>query len=177
MGGVLCGSAALVERVFRYREITGASLAPMHAFLLIRGIKTLALRVRQQNASALAIAEMLAAHPAVASVHYPGLASDPGHAIAARQMRGFGGMLAFTLHGGWEAVRRVLPRLRYAHCAPSLGGVQTYVGPPATTSHVECSPAERAALGIPEGLIRYSVGIEETADLIADLEAALGPES
>lgn len=177
MGGVLCGSAPLVERVFRYREITGAALAPMHAFLLVRGIKTLALRVRQQNASALAIAEMLAAHPAVASVHYPGLATDPGHAIATRQMRGFGGMLAFTLHGGWEGVRRVLPRLRYAHCAPSLGGVQTYAGPPATTSHVECSAAERAALGIPEGLIRYSVGIEETADLIADLEAALGPES
>ena len=173
MGGVVCGPKSLIERIYHYREITGASLAPMHAWLLVRGLKTLALRVRQQNESALAIARFLSAHPAVASVGYPGLPADPGHEIASRQMRGFGGMLCFTLKGGWPAVKDALPRLRYAHCAASLGGVQTFAGPPATTSHVECSAEERAALGIPEGLIRYSVGIEDTADLLEDLAQAL----
>ncbi len=119
------------------------------------------------------MARFLAAHPAVASVGYPGLPDDPGHEIASRQMSGFGGMLCFSLHGGWSAVKQALPRLRLAHCAASLGGVQTFAGPPATTSHVECSAEERAALGIPEGLIRYSVGIEDEADLIADLTQAL----
>lgn len=173
MGGVVCGPASLVQRIYHYREITGASLAPLNAYLLLRGLKTLAIRVRQQNENALAVARFLASHPAVASVGYPGLPTDPGHEIAARQMTGFGGMLCFSLKGGWPAVKRVLPRLRFAHCAASLGGVQTFVGPPATTSHVECTAEERAALGIPEGLIRYSVGIEEQADLISDLTQAL----
>ena len=173
MGGVVCGPAELIQKIYHYREITGATLAPLPAYLLLRGMKTLAIRVRQQNTSALRIARFLAAHPAVESVGYPGLESDPGHEIASRQMDGFGGMLCFSLKGGWDAVKRSLPRLRYAHCAASLGGIQTFVGPPATTSHVECSAEERAALGIPEGLIRYSVGIEDPADLIADLEQAL----
>ena len=173
MGGVVCGPASLVQRIYHYREITGASLAPLNAYLLLRGLKTLAIRVRQQNENALAVARFLASHPAVASVGYPGLPTDPGHEIAARQMTGFGGMLCFSLKGGWPAVKRVLPRPRLAHCAASLGGVQTFVGPPATTSHVECTAEERAALGIPEGLIRYSVGIEEQADLISDLTQAL----
>jgi cystathionine gamma-synthase len=173
MGGVLCGKRALVETVFRYREITGASLAPDNAYLLLRGMKTLALRVRQQNASALAIARFLRDHPGVASVNYPGLESDPGHEIASRQMRGFGGLLSFQLPGGLDEVGRFLSRLQLAHCAPSLGGVQTFVGPPATTSHVECTPAQRAKLGIPEGLLRYSVGIEDTDDLLEDLQRAL----
>jgi cystathionine gamma-synthase len=173
MGGVVCGPQALIQRVYHYREITGASLAPLHAWLLVRGLKTLALRVRQQNQSALAVARFLSTHPAAASVGYPGLPGDPGHEIASRQMEGFGGMLCFSLKGGWDAVKQVLPRLRYAHCAASLGGVQTFAGPPATTSHVECTAAERAALGIPEGLIRYSAGIEDPSDLIADLAEAL----
>jgi len=174
MGGVVCGPAKLVQKIYHYREITGASLSPFPAYLLLRGMKTLALRVRQQNESALAVARFLAAHRDVESVGYPGLESDPGHEIARRQMRGFGGMLCFSLRGGWSAVRRALPRLRYAHCAASLGGVQTFAGPPATTSHVECTAEERAALGIPEGLIRYSTGIEDPADLIRDLERAIG---
>ncbi len=173
MGGVVCGPDSLIKRIYHYREITGASLAPLPAYLLLRGLKTLALRVRQQNASALAVARFLAEHPAVASVGYPGLPTDPGHEIAARQMSGFGGMLCFTLKDGWPAVKRALPRLRYAHAAASLGGIQTFVGPPATTSHVECTAEERAALGIPEGLIRYSAGIEETSDLLDDLAQAL----
>jgi cystathionine gamma-synthase len=173
LGGVLVGDAALVAEVFHFREITGATLDPMAAYLLIRGLKTLALRIRQQNESALRIARWLETAPGVEVVRYPGLESHPGHAIASRQMRGFGGVLSFGLVGGWEAVTRVLPRLRLARRAANLGAVETIAGPPATTSHVECTAEERAAMGIPEGLIRYSVGIEDPADLIADLDQAL----
>jgi len=173
LGGVLCGDADLVARVFHYREITGAALDPMAAYLLVRSMKTLYLRVRQQNQSALRIARWLSEQPEVAAVYYPGLETHPGHDIAARQMRGFGGVLSFMLEGGFEAVKRVLPRLRLAHRAANLGAVETIAGPPATTSHVECTAEERAAMGIPEGLIRYSVGIEDADDLIADLAGAL----
>jgi cystathionine gamma-synthase len=144
----------------------------MSAYLLLRGIKTLHLRIRQQNESALRIARFLREQPAVAQVFYPGLRSHENHEIAAKQMRGFGGVLSFTLKNGFDAVRSFLPRLRYAHLAANLGAVETVVGPPATTSHVECTLQERAAMGIPEGLIRYSVGIEDTEDLIADLKQA-----
>ena len=176
LGGVICGRKELIAQIYHYREINGATLDPMAAYLLLRGMKTLHLRIRQQNASALVIAQFLEGHPAIEQVFYPGLASHPGHAIARRQMRGFGGMLSFMLReNSFEAVRRFLPRLRYAHAAANLGAVETIAGPPATTSHVECTPAERAAMGIPESLIRYSVGIEDTEDLIADLEQALAP--
>lgn len=174
LGGVVCGPAELVQRIYHYREINGATLHPMSAYLLLRGMKTLHLRVRQQNESALRIARFLQGHPQVAQVFYPGLETHPNHAIAARQMRGFGGVLSFILKGdGFATVRAFLPRLRYAHAAANLGSVETVVGPPATTSHVECTPAERAAMGIPESLIRYSVGIEDPEDLIADLDQAL----
>jgi cystathionine gamma-synthase len=173
LGGVICGPKALVERVYHYREINGAALDPMSAYLLLRGMKTLHLRVRQQNQSALAIARFLEAHPAVERVFYPGLASDPGHAVAARQMSGFGGVLSFALKGGFDRVKAFLAALRLAHRAANLGSVETVVGPPATTSHVECSLDERRAMGIPEALVRYSAGIEETEDLIADLTQAL----
>jgi cystathionine gamma-synthase len=173
LGGVICGSAQLVHQVYHYREITGATLHPSAAYLLLRGLKTLALRIRQQNASAQRIAEHLARHPAVGAVFYPGLATHVHHDVAARQMRGFGGVLSFMLRGGYDEVRRFLPKLRRAHLAANLGSVETVAGPPATTSHVETTAAERAALGIPEGLIRYSVGIEDPDDLIADLEQAL----
>ena len=106
------------------------------------------------------------------TVNYPGLETHPHHDVAARQMRGFGGMLSFSLRGGFDAVKRVLPRLRLAHLAANLGAVETLAGVPATTSHVECTAEERAAMGIPEGLVRYSVGIEDAGDLIADLEQA-----
>jgi cystathionine gamma-synthase len=117
-------------------------------------MKTLHLRIQRQNESALEIAQYLRGHSAVAEVYYPGLPSHPYHEVARRQMRGFGGVLSFTLHGDWEAVRRFLPCLKYAHAAANLGAVETVVGPPATTSHVECTAEERAAMGIPEGLIR-----------------------
>ncbi len=173
LGGVVCGSEELVELIFHFREINGAALDPMAAYLLLRGMKTLHLRIRQQNESALQIARHLDAHPFVERVFYPGLESHENHHVARQQMRGFGGVLSFMLKGGFDAVRVFLPRLRYAHLAANLGAVDTIAGPPATTSHVECTAQEREALGIPEGLVRYSVGIEDTQDLIADLEQAL----
>lgn len=173
LGGALCGRRDLVRRVFHHREITGASLDPMSAYLLLRGMKTLALRIERQNASAMNIAQWLERHPRVEQVNYPGLASHPQHTIAADQMRGFGGMLSFSVTGGLDAVKAVLPKLRLMHRAANLGAVETVGGPPATTSHVECSVEQRAAMGIPEGLIRYSVGIEAVEDLIADLAQAL----
>lgn len=174
LGGVICGPKDLVDQIFHYREINGATLHPMASYLILRGMKTLHLRIRQQNESALKIAQYLESHPAIGRVYYPGLASHEGHQIARQQMRGFGGMLSFMLkEDSLEAVSRFLPRLRFAHAAANLGAVETIVGPPATTSHVECTQEERAALGIPEGLIRYSTGIEDTEDLIADMEHAL----
>ena len=176
LGGVVCGSRELVKRLYHHREITGAALGPMAAYLLLRGMKTLQLRIRQQNESALRIAQFLETRPQVTRVFYPGLLSHPHHEVARRQMRGFGGVLSFMLQGGFDAVRAFLPRLRHAHLAANLGSVETIAGPPATTSHVECTAEEREAMGIPEGLIRYSVGIEDTEDLIADLNQAFGPE-
>lgn len=173
LGGIVCGDPGWVQRIYHFREITGAALDPMAAFLLIRGIKTLHLRIKQQNESALSIARWLEGHASVASVFYPGLETHPHHDIARRQMRGYGGVLSFMLKGGFGAVKRVLPKLRLARRAANLGSVETIAGPPATTSHVECSAEEREAMGIPEGLIRYSVGIEDTGELIADLSQAL----
>ena len=173
LGGVICGAPELVAKVYHYREITGAALDPMAAYLLIRSMKTLALRIGRQNESALRIAQFLHKHSKVEGVFYPGLPSHKHHDVARRQMRGFGGMLSFLLEGGFEAVKRVLPRLRLAHLAANLGAVETIAGPPATTSHVECTAEEREAMGIPEGLIRYSVGIEDAGDLIRDLGQAL----
>jgi cystathionine gamma-synthase len=173
LGGIVCGPKQLIERIYHYREITGATLDPMAAYLLLRGMKTLQLRIRQQNESALRIARYLQAHPNVSQVFYPGLETNEQYELAREQMRGFGGMLSFALQGGFEAVRAFLPRLRYAHRAANLGAVETIVGVPATTSHVESTQQEREAMGIPESLIRYSVGIEDTDDLIEDLDQAL----
>lgn len=173
LGGVVVGSEGLVEKVYRYREINGATLHAMAAYLLLRGMKTLQLRVERQNQNAQQIAEFLESHPKVGVVNYPGLPSHPHHDVARRQMRGFGGMLSFSVGDDLDAVRKFIPHLKLAHAAANLGAVETIVGPPATTSHVEVPAAERAALGIPEGLIRYSTGIEDVADLLADLESAL----
>ena len=174
LGGVICGNQDLVKKVYHYREINGATLAPMDAYSLLRGMKTLKLRVQRQNENAMMIANYLQNHPAVEQVNYPGLASHPDHEIAKRQMHGgYGGMLSFAVKGGLDAIKEFLPKLNYAHMAANLGCVETVVGPPSTTSHVECSAEERLAAGIPEGLVRYSTGIEDVEDLIADLEQAL----
>lgn len=173
MGGVVCGPSDLIDQLFHFREINGASLDAMSAFLLTRGVRTLALRVARQNQTAQTVAEYLRGHPKVAAVYYPGLPDHPGHDIARAQMKGFGGVLSFDLAGGFDAMATMLKRLKLAHRAASLGSVGTLAGPPATTSHVELSAEERARAGIPEGLLRYSVGIESADDLIADLAQAL----
>jgi cystathionine gamma-synthase len=173
MGGLVCGRQDLVDRIFRYRELTGPSLGAHSAYLLLRSLKTLGLRVQRQNENALALARFMEGHSRVRRVYYPGLESHTGHEIARRQMRGFGGVFSFELQGGLEAAADLLPRLRYATMAANLGQVETVVGPSALTSHVELNEEERAASGVPEGLIRYAVGIEDVQDLRLDLEAAL----
>ena len=174
LGGVICGSKELVEQIYHFREINGATLHPMAAYLLLRGMKTLQLRIQRQNDNALQIARFLDGHPGIEKVFYPGLESHENHEIARRQMRGYGGVLSFILAGNnFDMVREFVPRLRLAHAAANLGAVETIIGPPATTSHVECTREEREAMGIPESLVRYSVGIEDPEDLIADLDRAL----
>ena len=173
LGGVVCGPSDLIAKIYHFREITGACLDPMAAYLLLRGMKTLHLRIARQNESALKIARFLESHPRVERVFYPGLKSHENHSIARKQMSGFGGVLSFVIEGGFAAVKSLLPRLKCAHLAANLGAVETVAGPPATTSHVELNKAERAAAGIPEALIRYSAGIEDVQDLIDDLRQAL----
>ena len=177
LGGAACGSRQLIQEIYHFREINGAALSPGDAYNLLRGMKTLSLRVNRQNDSALKIARWLQTHPAVDQVNYPGLESHTHHAVAARQMRGFGGVLSFSVKAGLPGIKRFLPQLKYAHRAANLGCVETVVGPPSVTSHVECSAEERAAAGIPEGLVRYSTGIEDVEDLIGDLQQALATVS
>ncbi|MDJ0623240.1 MAG: cystathionine gamma-synthase family protein [Desulfocapsaceae bacterium] len=174
LAGAVCGRKELVNKIYHFREINGASLDPMAAYLILRGMKTLALRIERQNQNALEIARFLQTHPQVRTVFYPGLEDHEGHDIASGQMSGFGAMLSFMLkEESLEAVGKVISRLRYAHTAANLGAVETIVGPPATTSHVECTREERQAMGIPESLIRYSTGIEDIGDLKEDLDQAL----
>ena len=173
MGGLAVGKKALIDQIFHYREITGATLHPQSAYMILRGMKTLELRIARHNENAMKVATFLSQHPKVEQVFYPGLETHLNHDIAKKQMRGFGGMLSFSLKGGFPSVVTVLENLKYAHKAASLGSVGTLVGPPRTTSHVELTEQERANAGIPESLIRYSAGIENGDDLVADLEQAL----
>lgn len=172
MGGVVCGSKNLMEKVYHYREINGATMDPWSAYLILRGMKTLKLRVRQQEKSAMEIARYLKNQKHVEEVFYPGLETHRNHDIAKKQMKGFGGIVSFVLKEEMEAIKILLPKLQYANRAGNLGAVETIYGPARTTSHVECTLEERKELGIPEGLVRISVGIEDTEDLIADLEQA-----
>jgi len=173
MGGLLSGRRALVEEVFRFREIAGASLHADAAYGILKGMKTLALRMAAHNANAQAVAEFLDRHPKVEAVFYPGLPDHPGHDIAAAQMTGYGGVLSFVPSGGAAGMGRVLDHLKLAQRAAHLGGPNTIAGPPRVTSHVELTEEERARAGIPEAMIRYSVGIEDADDLMADLDQAL----
>ena len=173
MGGVLIGDKALVQEVYHYREICGAVLPAFSAYMLLRGMKTLDLRIKKQNDTGMAVARYLDAHPKVDVIYYPGLESHPGHEIAKAQMSGFGGMLSFAIKGDFDTLKRFMGELEYVHRAASLGSVNTLIGPPSVTSHVECTSEERAALGIPETLLRYSCGIEDEKDLIAQLDRGL----
>ncbi|HWC66161.1 MAG TPA: PLP-dependent transferase, partial [Thermoanaerobaculia bacterium] len=174
--GFACASAALGARLRTARKMAGAILDPHAAWLLTRGMKTVALRVRAQSANAMAIARRLAANPAVERVHYPGLPDHPGHEVARRQMSGgFGAMLAFDVRGGGAAARRTVEAMRLVRLATSLGSVETTADLPAITSHAPSmiDPARREALGIRESTIRLSVGAEDAVDVAADLEQAL----
>jgi cystathionine beta-lyase/cystathionine gamma-synthase len=171
--GAVIGQVDVVARVKKMMNYLGGSLDAHACFLLHRGLKTLGVRVRQQNESALALAWTLEAHPEVARVNYPGLPSNSGHERAARLFDGFGGMLSFELAGGAEAAKRFESAVTIPIVAPSLGGVETLLTLPANTSHAGLTPEERREVGVADGLIRASVGIEGTEDLVEDFEAAL----
>lgn len=173
VAGAIIGRADLVEAIKHKLDHLGGTLDPHACFLLHRGMKTLAVRMRYQNASALRIAGFLADHPAVAKVNYPGLETHPAHQRARTLFDGFSGMLSFEIEGGAAATKRLLERLTIPIVAPSLGGVETLITLPAKTSHAGLSPEERRRLGITDNLIRLSIGIENTEDLLADFEQAL----
>jgi cystathionine beta-lyase/cystathionine gamma-synthase len=174
VAGAVIGRKDLVREIFVNLKYYGGSLDPHTCFLLHRGLKTLGVRVRQQNHNALVLACFLEEHPAIAAVNYPGLPSSPEHERAGKYLDGFGGMLSFDPTGGAEAATRIMERVQIPIIAPSLGGVESLFSRPCTTSHLAVPPEERAALGISDGLIRMSVGIESADDLIADLNQAIG---
>jgi cystathionine beta-lyase/cystathionine gamma-synthase len=171
-GIVVARHAEDVEWLRFYQNAAGAILSPFDAWLVLRGTKTLAVRMAQHNVNGLALAQFLAAHPKVTHVHYPGLPDHPQHALAARQMRGFGGMLSFDL-GSLEHARRLLNRVRLLALAESLGGVESLISHPASMTHASVPVERRAAIGITDGLVRISAGIEDVDDLTADLSQAL----
>jgi methionine-gamma-lyase len=173
IAGVAAGRYSLIEKIRDMIIYLGGSMDPEAAFLLIRGMKTLELRVRRQCQTALAVARYLERHPKVARVHYPGLPSHPDHKLAKRQMKGFGAMMAFDLKGGLTAARRFCDRTRVFLLAASLGGVESLVVLPIYSSHYRMSAAELRAAGVEPGTVRVSVGLEDAADLIEDLRQAL----
>ena len=175
VGGMLVvgDNAELRERLAFLQNAVGGVQGPFDSFLALRGVKTLSLRLERQCASALQIAQWLERHPKIARVHYPGLPSHPQHALAKRQMHAFGAMISVDVEGGGDPARRWLERCRLFTLAESLGGVESLISLPALMTHASTPPAIRAALGISDGVVRISVGIEDTDDLIADLAAAL----
>lgn len=171
-GAVVLKDPALTERLAFLQNAVGAVPGPLDCWLVLRGVKTLAVRMRQHHANGLAVARHLEAHPKVRRVHYPGLASHPQHELACRQMNGFGGMISFET-GSIENAGMVLKSVRLCSLAESLGGVETLISHPASMTHASVPPEERASLGITDGLVRISVGIEDVEDIIADLDQAL----
>lgn len=173
MGGVVAGSRALTDAIREQLWMLGAVLDPHSAYLIARGLKTLGLRIARQNASSMHLANVLEAHPAVQRVFYPGLPSHPDHALAARYLAGGGGVVSFEVEGGLAAGTTLVDAVRIPKLAPSLGGVESLIEQPALMSFFELGPDERAQLGIREGLVRLSVGIEDVEDLEADLRRGL----
>jgi len=172
-GAIVLRDAAFAERLRFLQNAVGGVPGPLDAFLVLRGLKTLHLRMERHGANAMAVATHLAEHRKVERVIYPGLPSHPQHALAKRQMRGFGGMLSFVVRGGLPAARRLLETVRIFACAESLGGVESLIEHPAIMTHASVPPETRKALGIDEGLVRVSCGVEAAEDLIADLDRAL----
>jgi cystathionine gamma-synthase len=174
LAGAVCGPSGLVSMVRDLRGVLGGVCDPHAAFLVGRGLKTLALRVEKQNATALAVARRLEAHPRVERVYYPGIASHASHDVARAQMDGFGGVVSFVVKGGLAEASRVVDAMRLARIAPSFGGVESLVEQPAVMSYYEMTSEERAAIGIADGLIRLACGVEETDDVVDDVLQALG---
>lgn len=173
LGGAVIGNAPFIDEVRRKMIVWGQSPDPFAVWLLERGLKTLDVRVRRQNENALALAKWSERRPEFAAVHYPGLASHPDHAIAEQCLDGYGGMVAMELAGGGPAADRFLTNLQLVTHAPSLGGVDTLVSEPRYTSHAHLTSEDRALMGIPDGFLRFSIGIEDVGDIIADFEQAL----
>lgn len=173
VGGAVIGSRTSIDRVWYHMKIFGPSLSPFESWLLLRGLRTLALRMERHNRNGLAIARFLAGHPKVERVHYPGLEDHPQHALARRLLAGFGGMVSFELRGGVEAGRRFVEAVDLVKLAVSLGGVESLVNHAASTTHNMIPREVRLEAGISDGLIRLSAGIENEADLIADIAQAL----
>jgi cystathionine gamma-lyase len=173
VGGAVIGSRELLEPIAFYQNAAGGVPGPFDAWLTLRGVKTLAVRMERHCANAQHLAEWLVSHPAVARVYYPGLPSHPGHALAKKQMAGFGGMMSVSLKGGKDAALRLLTRTKLFSLAESLGGVESLIGHPATMTHASIPAEIRQTRGIDDGLVRLSVGIEDVEDLRADLEQAL----
>jgi cystathionine beta-lyase/cystathionine gamma-synthase len=171
-GAVILTRQEDADKIYFLQRSTGSGLAPMDCFLVARGIKTLAVRMPRHDANGMAVAKFLAEHPKVKRVLYPGLPSHPQHAIAKKQQRGFGAMLSFDL-GSLEACRGLLNHVKLCALAESLGGVETLISHPATMTHASVPPEMRQQIGITDGLVRLSVGIEDVEDLVADLEFAL----
>jgi methionine-gamma-lyase len=170
--GMIAGPAALLERIWKTHVLLGATLGPFDSWLMLRGLRTLPLRVRQHNSNALAVARFLERHPVVKVVHYPGLESHPQHELARRQMSGFGGLLSFELQDG-ASPTVFLSALRLSRQAPSLGGVETLGLQPAALFANYMNPEQAARSGIPASMLRFSIGLEDERDLIADFEQAL----
>ncbi len=173
MAGVIVGRGGLTVPLREAQSMFGAVLDPTTAFQVGRGLQTLGLRVARQNANGLAIACFLESHPKIRRVWYPGLASHPDHAIARRQMSGFGGVVSFEIEGDGAAAGRFIDALRLPHIAPSLGGVESLIEQPALMSYYDADPEMRLSLGIRDELVRFAIGVEEAEDLIADLEQGL----
>lgn len=173
MAGVVVGKADTIQAIREHQGMFGALASPFTAYMLIRGLKTFAVRMRQQNASGLKIARFLEAHPKVERVWYPGLESHPAHAIAIKQMKGFGSLISFTIKGTLEDGSKVVDACEIPYLAPSLGGPESLIEQPALMSYYDKSPEERGRLGIRENLIRMSIGLEDADELIADLDQAL----
>jgi len=173
MAGTVAGRADRIHALRQARGVLGGVVDPHNAYLLDRGLKTLGVRVQQQNRSAQAVAEYLEAHPKIDRVWYPGLESHPDHEIAIRQMGGFGGVVTFEVNGDLEHTGHFIDRMKIPYIAPSLGGVESLIEQPALMSYYEKTTEERLAVGIKDNLVRFAIGIEDTDDLIADLEQAL----
>ncbi|HEX9167258.1 MAG TPA: PLP-dependent aspartate aminotransferase family protein [Gemmatimonadales bacterium] len=174
IAGAVAGTESVIEEVTRLMRLWGQAIDPHQAWLLDRGLKTLAVRIQRHNENGMAVAAWAEGRKGIAKVHYPGLASHPDHEIAVRSLDGFGGMVGLEIEGGAAGAVRFLKRLKLVAHAPSLAGVESLVSEPRLTSHKHLSPAARAAQGIPDGFVRLSCGIEDTDDLIDDLDQALG---